>query len=158
MRNVRSFNFPPLREFSVAELLEEYLEDAEVRAHLPDDIFAPERTFLHAVLGTLKPDEIGERIDAALRKRGSAVEDEEAAQRIQVLPGIVEKLRATNAKPRTQRGRALAQLKDKRRGRPQELARPFLGKKRKASRPLPAATPAKRKKLPQPDEEVLERA
>ena len=102
MRNVRTFNFPPLREFSVAALLEEYLGDADVRAHLPDDIFAPERTFLHAVLGTLKPDEIGERIEEALKARGAAVENDEASQRIQVLPGIVEKLRATNAKPRAQ--------------------------------------------------------
>ena len=102
MRNVRTFNFPPLRDFSVAALLEEYLGDVEVRAHLPDDIFAPERTFLHAVLGTLKPDEIGERIEEALKARGAAVENDEASQRIQVLPGIVEKLRATNAKPRAQ--------------------------------------------------------
>ena len=155
MREVRIFNFPPLKEFCASELTAQYLEDKDVAQYLPDDIFLPERSFIQTVVGTLKAEEIQVRIDNALKKRGAAAEDDVAEQRIAVLPGIVERLRELHAKPRAHRGRALTLLKEKRRGRPQELARPFLGQKRKASRPLASTTPVKRAKLPAHDEEVI---
>ena len=79
MREVRIFYFPNLKEFCASELIARYIDDEDVKAYLPDDIFLPERSFIQAVVGTLKMEEIQLRIENALKKRGSAIDNEEAA-------------------------------------------------------------------------------